>query len=262
MIERSDIKRVQLFGFSFVADHNFEAILKEVRERVEHQEGGLPVMITPNVDQTVKYRRKEVRLYDRLKHAQYILPDGQPLIAFSRLKRGKRLPARLTGSDFFPKVWAVLQEMKENVGFIVASEGIAGKLKEEYDGAYTYVPPFFDHRIKMDFDQEVARCVDMVIEKKLSHLFIGLGFPKQELLCLAILDRLRALRQPPPFIYLLGAAMEFYTGQRKRAPRIYQKLGLEFLHRLLTEPRRMAKRYLIDDLAFIPLAVRELAKRG
>jgi len=64
-----------------------------------------------------------------------------------------------------------------------------------------------------------------------------------------------------PKTFLLGASFEFYLGTKKRAPMFYQKMGIEFVHRVITEPRRMVKRYLIDDLAFIPIAIREMRKK-
>jgi N-acetylglucosaminyldiphosphoundecaprenol N-acetyl-beta-D-mannosaminyltransferase len=80
-------------------------------------------------------------------------------------------------------------------------------------------------------------------------------------LALALLREMKAEGIDPPLMFLIGASMEFYTKVKKRAPKVYQKLGVEFLHRLFSEPRRMAKRYLVDDLVFFPMAIKEIFKK-
>ncbi len=261
MKEKSTLHRVNIFGFNFVSASNYDSILDEIRDGIELQGEDLPVMITPNVDQTVKFHKSEKVLRERFKHAKYILPDGQPLVTLSRWKKQKRLASRLTGSDFFPQIWTLLKAEKQKVSFIVSNETIADALEKENALCSSYIPPFFDHKNANAFEQEVDACIQMIKREQPSHLFIGLGFPKQEYLCAAILDRLKETNQKPPFFYLLGASMEFYTRKKKRAPKIFQKLGVEFLHRLFSDPKRMAKRYLIDDLSFIPIAWREIVKK-
>lgn len=256
MSHTASIERQPLFGFDFVADANYDGILKALKEGHWRQQNSLPLMITPNVDQVVKFHRKGNRaLYEELKNASFILPDGQPLVAISKWKKQPRLQARLTGSDFFPLVWKMLQKQQSKVAFVLSNEAIAQSLQTECPNCATFVPPFFDVNDQKAFDEVVHATVAMIRNAKAEHLFLGLGFPKQERLFLAVH---KALGNETPFTYLLGASMEFYTGHKNRAPRFFQKIGMEFLHRLLTEPRRMAKRYLIDDVAILPLAWREL----
>lgn len=64
-----------------------------------------------------------------------------------------------------------------------------------------------------------------------------------------------------PLFLLLGASYEFHAGLKKRAPMIFQKLGLEFFHRFLSEPKRMFRRYFVDDMVFFKLALKELRSR-
>jgi N-acetylglucosaminyldiphosphoundecaprenol N-acetyl-beta-D-mannosaminyltransferase len=88
-----------------------------------------------------------------------------------------------------------------------------------------------------------------------------LGFPKQEHIALEMFRRLRSSGKPLPKTFLLGASFEFYWGTKKRAPMFYQRMGIEFVHRIISEPRRLAKRYLWDDLPFLGIAISELRKK-
>ena len=263
MIEQNNIERVRLFGFDFVSDHNYDQILNEISRGIRCEENQLPLMITPNVDQIVKFNRsKNARLYETLKQAYFALPDGQPIVTLSKFKKTSKLKSRLTGSDFFPLLWKQISSNSEPVALILPREEIADVLKKENAGAHVYVPPFFDVNDEIELSSIVEASFELIQSSKAKHLIIGLGFPKQELLFLEIYERCIQENVEMPFTYLLGASMEFYTGAKTRAPKIYQKLGMEFLHRLFSEPRRMARRYLIDDIGFVPLAWRELTNRN
>jgi N-acetylglucosaminyldiphosphoundecaprenol N-acetyl-beta-D-mannosaminyltransferase len=98
-------------------------------------------------------------------------------------------------------------------------------------------------------------------EQGADYVFIGLGFPKQEHIALEMFRRLRSSGKPLPKTFLLGASFEFYWGTKKRAPMFYQRMGIEFVHRIISEPRRLAKRYLWDDLPFLGIAISELRKK-
>ena len=182
------------------------------------------------------------------------------LVWVSRLKR-ERLKARLTGSDFFRPLWRHIRSAKKSVSFVLSSEAIAEHLRTEYPEMRHYVPPFYSIYNAREYHMVVEATMAMIRLNPPDYLVIGLGFPKQEYLTLALIREMKAEGIQLPLIFLLGASMEFYTGTKKRAPKIYQRLGLEFVHRLLSEPKRMAKRYLVDDLAFFPMALKEITGR-
>jgi len=253
----STIRKYNLFGFDFINAPNYRTILDEFNLGIKIESGEIPVMITPNVDQLVKYRRKKNKsIYDVLKHSKYILPDGQPIVSFSGWYR-KKLQARLTGSDFYPLIWNLLKKKSSKIAYILPDEKLGKKLKEEYKDTFYYAPPFFDLKNKSEFEEVIKNSLKMISDNDIKFLFIGLGFPKQEFIATALSEK---LKDRMPFAFLLGASFEFYLGMKKRAPKIYQKLGIEFLYRLLSEPRRMAKRYLADDLYFIIMIIKEFFK--
>lgn len=253
----STIQKNNLFGFNFINAPDYQAVLEEFNLGIKVESGEIPVLITPNVDQIVKYHRKEnKKIYDVLKHSKYIFPDGQPIVSFSGWY-GKKLQARLTGSDFFPLIRNLLIKKNAKTGYILPNEKLGKKLKDEYKNTSYYAPPFFDLKNKSEFEEVIKSCLKMITDNDVEFLFIGLGFPKQELITTALSEK---LKDRMPFAFLLGASCEYYLGMKKRAPKIYQKLGVEFLYRLLSEPRRMAKRYLADDLYFIIMIIKEFFK--
>jgi len=259
-------QRTELFGLGFQPFHNVAEVAINVLHTEQCDAGRLPLMITPNVDQVVKLERSEnTALKARLSKAQWILADGQPIVALSKLSPSTdALPARLTGSDFFPEMWSLLKtHLDEKVFFILPDSALGERFSvERGKNVKFYAPPFFSLE-----DEEAFGKVKAEIEQHLSvfeadYIFIGLGFPKQEHLAFHVFDYVSGKERPLPKVFLLGASFEFYYGLKKRAPRIWQKLGLEFVHRLLSEPRRMARRYLIDDVAFVKIALKELFRKG
>lgn len=258
--------RTELFGLGFQPFRNVAEVALHVLESKHCDVGRIPLMITPNVDQVVKLERREnAVLKEELRKAQWILPDGQPIVTLSRLKStAAALPARLTGSDFFPEMWELLKEhANEKVFFILPDAQLGERFaKERGDNVQYYAPPFFDLKDEVAFGN-VKRDVEQALaDFDARYVFIGLGFPKQERIALHIFEHFAREGRTLPKVFLLGASFEFYYGLKKRAPAIWQKLGIEFVHRLLSEPRRMARRYLVDDVAFVKIALKELFRKG
>jgi N-acetylglucosaminyldiphosphoundecaprenol N-acetyl-beta-D-mannosaminyltransferase len=125
-----------------------------------------------------------------------------------------------------------------------AAELAAGRLAARYDGlkiAGAYSPPFpFDAKAG---NVDAIRCA--LVQAQPRIVFVGLGFPKQERLIARICADL-----PGTWFVACGAAIPIAAGQLNRAHPMIQRLGLEWLHRLVNEPRRLAKRYLVHDLPY------------
>jgi N-acetylglucosaminyldiphosphoundecaprenol N-acetyl-beta-D-mannosaminyltransferase len=259
------IGRLEMFGFNFYAAENVGVIADFVLNDEVKDGEVIPLMVTPNVDQIVRLNRPENHgLREELKKARWILPDGQPVIAISRIKYGKQgLPARLTGSDFFPEMWSRLKQRESiKVMFILPKPDLGERFLKERPNTVYYAPPFFNVHDKNEFEevmQQVMQQFDGVDSPK--YVFIGIGFVKQERVALELFKRLRDQGKPLPKAFLLGASFEFYWGTKKRAPKFYQKAGIEFVHRIIQEPRRLAKRYLWDDLPFFGIAFKELMRK-
>jgi N-acetylglucosaminyldiphosphoundecaprenol N-acetyl-beta-D-mannosaminyltransferase len=92
------------------------------------------------------------------------------------------------------------------------------------------------------------------------YVIVGISFLKQEWLCLTIYTTLNKLRIPSPLFLCLGASAEFYVGMKKRASLFLQKVGLEWLHRLWLEPKRMWRRYILGSVSLLVLFIKEFNK--
>lgn len=240
--------RINISGVLF--DRVVEAeVIAIVQRAVADGRGGR--IITPNVD-ILRACRSDVDLLAHVRDASLVVADGAPLIWASRLA-GRPLPARVAGSDLIWSLSGGLAEDKRSIYLLGGAEGVpdgAGRnLVDRYPGlvvAGCASPPFgFDTN-----PEQLAHVIGAVVAAKPDLVFVGLGFPKQERV-------IEALREAWPTAWYLGcgAAIAFVAGQVPRAPRWMQRTGLEWIHRLLKEPRRLAGRYLWHDL---PFAVRLL----
>jgi N-acetylglucosaminyldiphosphoundecaprenol N-acetyl-beta-D-mannosaminyltransferase len=189
-----------------------------------------------------------------------VLPDGAPIVWVSSLA-GVPLGSRVTGSGVFCELWPRLADDRVPVVAVVADHEVGRRLERENPATSVIVPPLFD----VDDDAAVERVVDEIVERtaatRTAFVVLGVSMPKHHRLARELCTRRLPEGCEYPAVLLLGASAEFYTGLRRRAPVVLRRLGLEWLHRLATEPRRMARRYLIDDAKFVPIAAREVRHR-
>jgi N-acetylglucosaminyldiphosphoundecaprenol N-acetyl-beta-D-mannosaminyltransferase len=243
-----------IFNLDFTAAENFDAIVEDLirRPAASHE---LPAVITPNVDLTVHLNNNKPLLH-RFQHSRYILPDGYPIILFSKLL-GKPLKKRLAGSDLFPKIWKASMQHRKSVFLILPNKDVESKLAAEYPDASFYIPPFFD-ATEEAVEEQSRQIFPLLQEIRPDFVFLGLRYPKQEMLIVSLFDKLKNSNGKIPVFFNLGASYEFYTGHKSRAPQWMQRTGLEWLHRFLSEPKRTFKRYFWDDLYIFVLFIKEI----
>ncbi len=209
-------------------------------------------VVTPNVDHIVQLEGGG-ELCEVYKNADLILADGKPLLWIAKWY-GTPIKEKISGSDLFP----LLCEMAANKGyrmfFLGAAEGVAAKAADNLMKKYpalkvvgTYSPPFGFERDDLEMNK-----IEQMIKAVHPHiLIVGLGCPKQELFILNNKDKLEI-----PLSLGLGASLDFEAGNIKRAPRWMADHGLEWLFRITQDPKRMAKRYLVDDRKIVRLAIK------
>jgi N-acetylglucosaminyldiphosphoundecaprenol N-acetyl-beta-D-mannosaminyltransferase len=250
------MRTIQLFGLKFCSG-GFDEIIAEIVQRNFLDEKSIPFLITPNADQVVQYRRCPI-LIDFYSKSYFILPDGFPIVSFSKII-GKPLKSKLSGSDFFPIFWNSLRSM-DKVLVVAPSTFVATGLSLSRSETEFYVPGFLKTENNSDFEIEADKIAKQILTLGANYVLIGLGFPKQELLGKLIYERLKPFEINPLFM-LLGASFEFYLGIKKRAPKWMQKLGLEWLHRFYSEPKRLFRRYTVGNIRFLLLCVLEFRKQ-
>lgn len=206
-------------------------------------------VVTPNVDHIVKLE-EDIEFQDVYKNADLILTDGMPLIWISKMKKTP-IKEKVSGSDLFPKVCELAAKKGYRVFLLGAAEGVADtaarNLKEKYNGLNvvgTYSPSYgFEKN-----EDEINHIINIVRNVKPDILAVGLGAPKQEKFIYKYKDDLNV-----PVSLAIGASIDFEAGNINRAPKWMQKVGLEWFYRLCKEPKRMFKRYLIDDIKIFTL---------
>ncbi len=216
------------------------------------QEDKSAYVVTPNVDHIVQLETSK-ELQDVYNNASLILTDGKPLLWIAKWY-GTPIKEKLSGSDLFPLLCDMAAKKGYRMFFLGAAEGVAAKaaknLAKRYKGLQvvgTYSPPFgFENN-----EDEMNKIKEMIKGAKPHILVVGLGCPKQEKFMYHHCKELGV-----PISFGLGASLDFEAGNVKRAPKWMANHGLEWLFRITQDPRRMAKRYLVDDRKIIKLAIK------
>jgi len=254
-----DFKKVNLFGFEFIVANNVGEITSALmQDAARYFEGDVKFLITLNAFLVVHFLDEKNRLLLEQYRQAYVLPDGMPIVWLGK-KRYKIEWNRLTGSDLFPCLWKEIKEKKYRTAFVLPNNLLAESFNKEYSLCDCFVPKFFnpdEEEYIQSFAEEVA---NKIIASKARFLFLGLTFPKQEILGARVARILKVKNYREGVLILcLGASFEFYFDLKKRAPIFFQKTGLEWLYRFGLEPKRLWKRYTIDNIRFINLAIKEI----
>ena len=243
------VATVDLLGVRFHALTEAEAV-EHVLDALDAGRGG--TVVTPNLDHLRRcVHHAEYR--EIVGRADLVVADGMPLIWASRIA-GTPLPERVAGSNLVPHLSGAAAGRGRSVfllgGVEGSADGAARILRERHPSlrvAGTWYPPFgFE-----DQPVEMAKLEAAVIGSSPDIVFVGLGSPKQE----RLIERLRP-QLPRAWWMGVGISFSFVTGDVPRAPMWMRRTGLEWVHRLASEPRRLARRYLVEG---IPFGVRLIA---
>ena len=179
--------------------------------------------------------------------AGLVTPDGMPLVWVSRMK-GFSFVKRVYGPDLMLALCARSLDTGHRHFFYGGAPGVpeqlATTLKERFPGIHiagTYSPPF-----RPLSDEEKESIIQRIDESNADIVWVGLGTPKQDKWIAEFIHHLQA-----PVLIGVGAAFDFITERKPQAPRWMQRMGLEWLFRLLSEPGRLWRRYLINNPLFI-----------
>jgi len=242
---------VEMFGLHFAAVTLREAARMLVEAAADRRKG---LVVTPNVDHVVIISRDaSVRMV--YQSASWVFADGMPIVWLSRMLHPTGVPERVTGADLLPLVASQSAERGLRLFFCGGAEGVAERLVARLQEATprvnvvgTYSPPL---GFESDPD-ESARMVARCNRAKPDILFLGLGTPKQELWA----HRHQSQLDVGP-ILCFGGAFDLTAGLKARAPMWLRNAGFEWAWRLANEPRRLWRRYLVQDVVFAVLAVKE-----
>lgn len=230
--------------------------MSQALDRIEAfiAEGGFHQVATANTDFIVRARR-DPELLAILRECEMVVADGMPLVRASRWL-GSPLPERVTGADMVPALAALSAERGYRLfllgGREEALQGAQARLERDYPDIRIVgcISPPFAHIVEMDN----ATILSAIESAHPDILLVAFGNPKQEKWL-----RMHRHRLAVPVCIGVGGTFEFLAGTMPRAPRWMQRTGLEWLHRLIREPKRMWRRYGTDLIHFARLVVPELA---
>jgi len=209
-------------------------------------------VVTPNLDHAVLLRSSEP-LRAAYEEASLVLADGMPLVWAAKMFR-RALPERVAGSDLGPAVMEGA-ESGTRVFLLGASEESSKRAAEVVSERYPQLVVAGRMSPPMGFEKDPEwseKIVSAIRESKATLVLVGFGAPKQELWVHAHHKQL-----PGTVVLCIGATIDFLSGSVKRAPAWAQKMGAEWIHRLLSDPGRLAKRYGKDAVYLPSLLVRD-----
>nr|WP_207619103.1 WecB/TagA/CpsF family glycosyltransferase [Stutzerimonas degradans] len=224
-------------------------MLASIREGVKQP---YSFVVTPNVDHLAQLQHNAA-LRAAYSKARLRLCDSRVLMPLLQ-RLGVAVEEVIPGSDLTIDLlrWADSERLR--IVLIGASNEECTKLQNLYPGitVYHHNPPMGF----IDRPDEVRRCLEFIREHPSELVFYAVGAPRQEILASSIESHERT-----GMGFCIGASISFATGSIKRAPRWMQNCKLEWLHRMLSEPRRLVRRYVHDALFIVPAYRREKSNR-
>ncbi len=255
--------RARLFGFEVDRLRMAEAVDKLLKW-VEVRDGVCRYVVTPNADHAVVYQENE-ELRRAYAEASLILVDGMPLLVAAKLLR-RGVPERVPGSDLVPAMFSAVTERRRadkaaanrelRAYLLGAGPGVAERAAKQIEATWPGVKVVGYYSPPLGFEKDVAEneaILARIASSGCDVLVVGLGAPKQELWVAKHRARIAA-----PVALCVGATIDFLAGEKARAPVWMRRVGLEWAHRLASEPRRLARRYLRDAVQLPQLMWREL----
>lgn len=214
------------------------------------------VLVTPNIDDIMKHQHDR-EFHEYASAAEFSVCDSKVVKLMSAIL-GKPLKEAIPGSSFFP-MYCDYHAKDENIKIFLlgAKEGVADMARERINERIgreivvgSYSPPF-------GFEKDEKECqhiVDILKASPANVLLVGLGNPKQTKWIFRYKDKLPNI----DLFMALGATIDFEAGNIKRAPKFFQMFALEWFYRFLKEPKRLFKRYFVDDMQFFYYFTRQL----
>lgn len=226
--------------------------MEETLHRVEQfiRSGQPHQHVVVNIDKLVK-AHKDPELRTIINKCALVSVDGVPVIWASRLL-GTPLKERVNGTDLFEALVERAAQKGWRVFFLGAREEIVAHVRARYEQQFPTLQ-VAGHRNGYWTPDEEPAVAQQIADSRADILFVGFSSPKKE----QFLGKYQAMMRVP-FAMGVGGSFDVIAGLYSRAPRWMQRSGLEWFHRFLQEPRRMFRRYFVEDMYFVPLFAAEL----
>ncbi|MGG4407201.1 WecB/TagA/CpsF family glycosyltransferase [Niallia taxi] len=247
------MEKVNLFNIDF-DNFSFDDLSSYIKEAIYNREPRY--IVTCNVDHIIKLTKEEefLNVYNK---ADAVVADGVPVVWASKLLK-KPLKQKVSGSDIIPMLGKDFEKNKFKLFFLGAAEGVAEQAKKNLEIEFPGLEVVGCYSPSYGFEKNESENIEIIRMIKAANpdiLFVGVGAPKQEVWINKYYKEYNV-----PVSIGVGATFDFLAGNVKRAPIILQNIGLEWAWRLCQEPKRLWKRYLVDDSKFLLLLFKELKK--
>lgn len=241
---KSKLKTCNILGVNINVT-NMEDTVKVITENLDDIKGDY--ICVSNVHTTVMSYEDEC--YRDIQNSGFMaLPDGKPLSVISK-KRGFSKAERVTGPDLMEEIFKISEEKGYSHYFYGSTQETLDNLKEKLNKKYPnikivgmYSPPF--RKLTEEESKEIEVNINSI---KPDFIWVGLGAPKQEIWMSEHKDKVNGL------MVGVGAGFDYYAGNISRAPKWMQNMSLEWLYRLMQDPKRLFRRYFFTNLKFIKL---------
>jgi N-acetylglucosaminyldiphosphoundecaprenol N-acetyl-beta-D-mannosaminyltransferase len=197
---------------------------------------------------------RDPHLHDAVAGSDLVLADGMAVVWAGKVLR-RRLPGRVTGIDLFEQLLGLADERGYGVYFLGATQQVVDTVVQRVRQRYPRLR-IVGSRNGYFPDEQAGGVAEEIRASRADLLFVAMTSPRKEL----FLDRFGATLNVR-VCHGVGGSFDVLAGKVRRAPRIWQRLGLEWLYRVVQEPRRMWKRYLVTNIAFLHLVLVEALGR-
>lgn len=235
------------FMNTYIDDVDQKGALEYIEMCIKNRTVGHVIQL--NVDQIVRIEKD--RYFKKIcENCELLLVDGQPLMWIAKLY-GRPFKEKISGSDLVPVLCGLAAEKGYSVFFLGAAPGIAKIAAENMQKEFpklqvagTYSPP-----VGFDTDaEEIEKINRILLNSGADMLFVGMGVPKQDIFIYENMEKYNI-----PMSFSVGGTIDFIAGIQKRAPKWVSEHGLEWLYRFFQEPKRLFKRYFVDDMKILEL---------
>jgi len=221
-----------------VNTENSDELIPKVFRNIEDKKKSLVVAINP---EKLMKAKEDPELKALLNRAEFQIPDGIGVIIASKLKKGS-ISSRITGIDMMDRIVREAARTGRAVFLYGAKPGVADKAAQQLKQTY---PNLIVAGTQDGYESDSSKVLDTINKAKPDILFVAMGSPKQEQWIEQHRDNLY------PMLYQgVGGSFDVLAGNVKRAPAAFQRLGAEWLYRLLKEPSRLQRQMNLPKFLF------------
>jgi N-acetylglucosaminyldiphosphoundecaprenol N-acetyl-beta-D-mannosaminyltransferase len=212
-----------------VSPYNYEEIISDIKKRIDQKQTSTIIAVNP---EKVMAAEKNAELKELINTATYQIPDGIGILLASKLKGGQ-IRSRVTGVDMMDRLLQFAQEHNQGVFMYGAKDEVVKSAAENIKSKY---PGIHIAGVQNGYVQDANKVVKEINDSKATILFVAMGSPRQELWIREHMSELNTL------VYQgVGGSFDVFAGHVKRAPKFFRQLGIEWLYRLLKEPKRLKR---------------------